>query len=122
MPRDNDASKKVLVIFKNCALGLTDDELLRHMGSSKPASIKTIRHRLLSTGEIYSDGTTRPSRRGRAQSVYRHKIYANSTRKTKKEKKPVEVSRGDKIRDAISGLLAIIQLIEIQLPKRKRNK
>ena len=50
-----------------------------------------------------------------------HQIFANSTRKEKKDKKPVEISRGDKIRDAISGLLAIIQLIEIQLPKRKKK-
>ena len=71
MPRDNDASKKVLGAFKNSALGLTDDELLRHMEDSKPASVKTIRHRLLSNGEIYSDGTTRLNRRGRAQVVYK---------------------------------------------------
>jgi len=121
MPRDNDASKKVLGAFKNSALGLTDDELLRHMGESKPASLKTIRHRLLSLGEIYSDGTTRLNRRGRAVPVYKHKMYVNSAKKSRKEKKPEEISRGDKIRDAISGLLAIIQLIEIQLPKRKKK-
>lgn len=121
MPRDNDASQKVIKVFKNCALGLTDDELLRHMGESKPASVKTIRHRLFSTGQIYSDGTTRLNRRGRAQVVYKHQIFANSARKEKKDKKPVEISRSDKIRDAISGLLAIIQLIEIQLPKRKKK-
>lgn len=120
-------SAKILAIFKNSALGLTDDDLGRHLEGVKKSSIKAIRCRFLKSGDLYCDGTTRPGVSGRLLKVYRHTSFTRQAENRlkvedkRRARKGPEPSRSDKIRDAIAGLLAIIQLIEIQLPKRTRK-
>lgn len=122
MAARESTTAKMLSIFKNSTLGLTDDELARHLDGVSRDSLKSIRSRFVKAGELYNDGTTRPGSSGRLLTVYRHVNFSGKNGSRRKEKKAPEPSRSDRIRDAIAGLLAIIQLIETQLPKKSRRK
>lgn len=122
MAARESTTAKMLSIFKNSTLGLTDDELARHLDGVSRDSLKSIRSRFVKAGELYNDGTTRPGSSGRLLTVYRHVNFSGKKQGRRQVKKAPEPSRSDKIRDAIAGLLAIIQLIETQLPKKPRRK
>ena len=140
MARDNNLSEKIIMMFKNSSLGLTDEELARHLNKEVNA-IKAARCKHLAKGDIIWDGTTRLATSGRHQKVFKHKEYlGKSSKRTtsddhpkystgsviRRTGKPREdgLNRTDKIRDAIAGLLSIIQLIETSLPRttQKRRK
>lgn len=122
MAARESTTAKILSIFKNSTLGLTDEELARHLDGVSKNSLKAIRSRFVKTGELYTDGTSRPGSSGRLLTIYRHVDYSGKKESRRREKKAPEPSRSDRIRDAIAGLLAIIQLIETQLPKKPRRR
>lgn len=122
--------QRVLIMFKNSSLGLTDDELVRYIPDVNPGTIKMVRCRCLTAGELVADGTTRVSRAGRMVRV--HKYTGNMMKERDKKSSVVPVkaakkneARVDKsanIREAIGGLLSIIKLIETQLPHHLKKK
>lgn len=141
MPRGPESLyQKVLLTFKNSALGLTDDELTRLLPGNR-SSIKTHRIRHFTNGDLIWDGTRRPSNNGRSVKVYKYKEFANkqigpNTRGTGSLKALVSeaiardgvrkreegTDRATKIREAISGLISIIELIETQLPRARKGR
>lgn len=50
--------------------GLTDDELASRFPDRHPPTVKTARSRLARRGEVVPSGRTRPSARGKAQTVW----------------------------------------------------
>lgn len=136
MARDNNLSQKIIMMFKNSSLGLTDEELARHL-EKDINTVKAARCKYLASGEIAWDGTTRLATTGRQQKVFKHKEHLGKSLKHKDERpayqtghvirrgrKPREdgLNRTDKIRDAIAGLLSIIHLIETSLPKTTQRR
>jgi len=122
--------ERVLIMFKNSALGLTDDELVHYIPDANPGTVKMVRCRCLSSGDLVADGTARASRSGRMVKVYRYagnmmkeRDKKSSVAPVKAEKKnEVRVDKSADIREAIGGLLSIIRLIETQLPRHlKKN-
>ena len=122
--------ERVLIMFKNSALGLTDDELVHYIPDANPGTVKMVRCRCLSSGDLVADGTARASRSGRMVKVYRYagnmmkeRDKKSSVAPVKAEKKnEVRVDKSADIREAIGGLLSIIRLIETQLPRHLKKK
>ena len=114
---------KILMIFKNSTLGLTDYELYKYVGGKK-STVRAVRCRIANSGQVLWDGTKRPGEGGKLVKVYKHISLAGSGSpepRPTRGRPPKVIDRGDKIRDAIAGLLSIIQLIETQLPKSGRR-
>jgi hypothetical protein len=123
-PRDNTLTGKILSMFKNSSLGLTDAEIAQHL-DVECKTITTLRCRFATSGEIVWDGSMRQGANGRSNKVYKHKKYIGNApvvRSRRKQPQESGISRSDKIREAIAGLLSIIQLIETNLPKASGRK
>lgn len=124
MSRDGETMEhKILMMFKNSALGLTDYELFKYVGGNK-TTVRAIRCRISNSGQVLWDGTKRPGEGGKMVKVYKYISFAGKGTPVPKPTRgrPVKViDRGDRIREAIAGLLSIIQLIETQLPKTGRR-
>jgi hypothetical protein len=111
------------------ALSLTDDELAHHITDAHPRTIKNVRCKYSTTGELVWDGTTRALRTGRLVKVFRYtgnimkdwgkNDLVSNKAKTKNEKR---VDKSDDIREAIGGLLSIIRLIETQLQRFTKKR
>ena len=116
--------QRVLVMFRNSSLGLDDDELAHHITDAHPRTIKNVRCKYSTTGELVWDGTTRASRTGHLVKVFRYtgnimkdwgkNDLVSNKAKTKNEKR---VDKSADIREAIGGLLSIIRLIETHLQR-----
>lgn len=121
--------QRVLVMFRNSSLGLADDELAHHITDAHPRTIKNVRCKYSTTGELVWDGTTRALRTGRLVKVFRYtgnimkdwekNDLVSNKAKTKNEKR---VDKSDYIREAIGGLLSIIRLIETQLQRFTKKR
>lgn len=121
--------QRVLVMFRNSSLGLDDDELAHHITDAHPRTIKNVRCKYSTTGELVWDGTTRALRTGRLVKVFRYtgnimkdwgkNDLVSNKAKTKNEKR---VDKSDYIREAIGGLLSIIRLIETQLQRFTKKR
>ena len=111
------------------AFSLTDDELAHHITDAHPRTIKNVRCKYSTTGELVWDGTTRALRTGRLVKVFRYtgnimkdwekNDLVSNKAKTKNEKR---VDKSDDIREAIGGLLSIIRLIETQLQRFTKKR
>lgn len=111
------------------ALSLTDDELAHHITDPHPRTIKNVRCKYSTTGELVWDGTTRASRTGRLVKVFRYtgnimkdwgkNDLVSNKAKTKNEKR---VDKSVDIREAIGGLLSIIRLIKTQLQRYTKKR
>jgi hypothetical protein len=121
-PKKQTLEQRILIMFKNSSLGLTDDELVRHIADANPGTIKNARSKYVINGELVWDGTTRESRTGRKVKVFRYtgnmmkeRDKKRDTASIKAEKKSeTRVDKSADIREAIGGLLSIIRLIETQ--------
>ena len=129
-PQKQTLEQRILIMFKNSSLGLTDDELVRHIADANPGTIKNARSKYVINGELVWDGTTRESRTGRKVKVFRYtgnmmkeRDKKRDTASIKAEKKSeTRVDKSADIREAIGGLLSIIRLIETQLPRHIKKK
>jgi hypothetical protein len=129
-PKKQTLEQRILIMFKNSSLGLTDDELVRHIADANPGTIKNARSKYVINGELVWDGTTRESRTGRKVKVFRYtgnmmkeRDKKRDTASIKAEKKSeTRVDKSADIREAIGGLLSIIRLIETQLPRHIKKK
>jgi hypothetical protein len=129
-PKKQTLEQRVLIMFKNSSLGLTDDELVHHIGDANPGTIKNARSKYVTNGELVWDGTTRESRTGRKVKVFRYAGNMMKERDKKRDmvsvkaekKSETRVDKSSDIREAIGGLLSIIRLIETQLPRHIKKR
>jgi hypothetical protein len=129
-PKKQTLEQRVLIMFRNSSLGLTDDELVHHISDANPGTIKNVRCKYVAAGELLWDGTTRESRTGRKVKVFR---FAGDKMRERDKKRDMVSTKVDKksetrvdksadIREAIGGLLSIIRLIETQLPRHIKKR